>query len=193
MSRRQKQSFYYQQIAQAFLARRGAPYVLSSQDMVTISSWEKAQVPLRVVLEGIERAFERSRPRLPRGRKMSSLSFCQTEVMKAHAEFKDRRVGRGQKVSSRDEKRKRARREVQSFLDSLSPDVEFLGDAYREALSALSRKNVEEEALERWDERVESLILREAGAAEQNETAALHLIKEWREKYQIPYLSLFYY
>lgn len=193
MSRRQKQSFYYQQIAQAFLARRGAPYVLSSQDMVTISSWEKAQVPLRVVLEGIERSFERSRPRLPRGRKMSSLSFCQTEVMKAYAEFKDRRIGRGQKVSSRDEKRKRARREVQAFLDSLTPEVEFLGEAYREALSALSRKSVEEEALERWDERVESLVLRKAGAAEQNETAALRLIKEWREKYQIPYLSLFYY
>ncbi len=193
MSRRQTQTFYYQQIAQAFLSRRGAPYVLSSQDMVTISSWEEAQVPLGVVLEGIERAFERSRPRLPRGRRMFSLSFCQPEVMKAHSAFKDRRVGRGRTEISRDEKRKKAGRDVRAFLGALPPEVGFLGETYREALAALSRKNVEEEMLERWDEKVEALILRNAGTAEQNGAAALRIVKEWRGKYRIPYLSLFYY
>lgn len=192
MSRNQKQSFYYQQIAQAFLARRGAPYVLSSQDMVTISSWEEAEIPLRVVLEGIERAFEKSRLRLPRGRRMFSLSFCRREVMKANAEFKDRRVGRSRTESSRDDKRKRARRDVRAFLDSLPPEVEFLGTTYREAGAALARKNVDEEALERWDENVETLILQNAGA-EQRGTAGLRLVKEWRQRYRIPYLSLFYY
>jgi len=212
MSRREKQSFYYQQIARAFFARRGAPYVLSSRDMVTISSWEETGIPLRVVLEGIERAFERSRPRLARGRKMSSLSFCQTEVMKAYNGFRDRKVGRDRKERSREEKRKKISLEVKKFLESLPPEVEFLREAYREALAALSRKNVVEDALERLDEKVEQLILRRAEAddrgemekcrradfpgrpaAELDEIYRLQLVKRWREKYRIPYLSFFYY
>jgi hypothetical protein len=212
MSRREKQGFYYQQIAQAFFARRGAPYVLSSRDMVMISSWEETGVPLGVVLEGIERAFERSRPRLARGRKMSSLSFCETEVIKAYTEFRDRKVGREGKEPSREEKRKKVSLEVRRFLDSLTPEVAFLRDAYREGLAALSRKNVVEEALERLDEKVEKLIIRQAESGDRGEMGKsvrrdlpgrpaeevleiyrLRLIKQWREKYRIPYLSLFYY
>jgi len=212
MSRREKQGFYYQQIAQAFFARRGAPYVLSSRDMVMISSWEETGIPLGVVLEGIERAFERSRPRLARGRKMSSLSFCQTEVMKAYNEFRDRKVGRDGKEPSREEKNKKVSLEATRFLESLPPEVEFLRDAYREGLAALSRKNVVEDALERLDEKIEQLIIREADAGDRGEMgknvladfsgrreadiqeiSRLRIVKRWREKYRIPYLSLFYY
>jgi hypothetical protein len=212
MSRREKQGFYYQQIAQSFLARRGAPYVLSSRDMVMISSWEETGIPLGVVLEGIERTFERSRPRLARGRKMSSLSFCQTEVMRAHAEFRDRKVGRESKERSREDKRKKVKLEVRRFLESLPAELEFLREAYREAQAALSRKNVAEDSLERLDEKVEKLIIRQAEAggwsdmekgvpavfpgrpeADVQEISRLRLVKRWREKYRIPYLSLFYY
>ncbi len=212
MTSREKQSFYYQQIAQALFARRGAPFVLSSRDMVTISSWEEMEIPLGVVLEGIERAFERSRPRLPRERKASSLSFCQTEVMRAYSEFKDRKVGRAMKESPREEKRKKVQLDVQKFLESMPPDVEFLREAYREGLAALSRKNIVEDALEDLDERIAKLIFRQAGAedrseiekcvrtdfpgrpeAEVREICRLQLIKRWRLKFRIPYLSLFYY
>lgn len=167
---------------------------------------------MRVVLEGIERAFERPRPRPARGRKMSSLSFCQPEVMKAYNEFRDRKVGRDRKERSREEKRKKIQLELQKFLESLPPEVEFLREAYREALAALSRKNVVEDTLERWDEKIEKLILRQAEAddrgemekriradfpgrpaAELDEICRLRLIKRWREKYRIPYLGFFYY
>jgi hypothetical protein len=212
MSRTEKLSFYYQQIAQAFFARRGAPYVLSSRDIVTISSWEVMEIPLGAVLEGIERAFDQSRPRLARGRKMSSLSLCQREVMKAFARFRDRKVGRASRESSREEKRKKVRLEVRKFLESLPSELGFLREAYGEALTALSRKNGTEDELERLDEKIEKLIIREAEAEERDETekrvradfpgrrqadvqeiSRLRLIKRWRVKYRIPYLSLFYY
>ncbi len=212
MSRSEKRSFYYQQIAQAFFARRGAPYVLSSRDMVTISSWEEERIPLRVVLEGIERAFDKNRPRLIRGRKMFSLSYCQTEVIKAFAEFRDRKVGRDGKESPREEKRKKARLEIRGFLESLPPELEFLREAYREALVALSRSKVIEDSLERLDGKIEHLLLRRAEAddqgateksvradfpgrpeAEVREITRLQLVKRWRRKYRIPYLSFFYY
>jgi hypothetical protein len=212
MSRGEKQGFYYQQIAQAFFARRGAPYVLSSRDMVMIASWEETGIPLGVVLEGIERAFERSRPRLARGRKISSLSFCQTEIMKAYAGFRDRKVGRESKERSREEKRKKVKLEVRKFIQSLPAELEFLREAYREARAALSRENVVEDSLELLDEKVEKLIVRQAEAGdlgeiekgvradfpgrpaeEVREICRLLLVKRWREKYRIPYLSLFYY
>jgi hypothetical protein len=212
MSRREKQGFYYQQIAQAFFARRGAPYVLSSRDMVTISSWEETGIPLGIVLEGIERAFERSRLRLARGRKMSSLTFCESEVIKAYNEFRDRKVGRDAKEPSRQEKSKKVGLEVRRFLESLPAEAEFLRDAYREGLAVLSRKNVVEETLERLDEKVEKLIIRQAEAGDREgmiktvrtgfpggrekdiqDISRLRIVKRWREKYRIPYLSLFYY
>jgi hypothetical protein len=212
MPRGEKQKFYDQQIAQAFFARRGAPYVLSSRDMVMISSWEETGIPLGVVLEGIERAFERSRLRLARGRKMTSLSFCQMEVMKAYAEFRDRKVGRASRERSRGEKRKMVKLEVRRFLESLPAELEFLRDAYREARTALSRENVVEDSLERLDEKIEKLIIRQAEAGDRGEVeksvladfpgrpeadiqeiTRLRFVKRWREKYRIPYLSLFYY
>lgn len=212
MPRGDKQKSYYQQIARAFFARRGAPYVLSSRDMVTISSWEEMGIPLGVVLEGVERAFERSRSRLPRGRKMSSISFCDRDVLKAYAEFRDRRVGRESRTRSREEKRKKVDLEVLNFLQALPAELEFLRGTYREAQAALSRKNVVEDSLERLDEKVEMLILRQAEAGDRGEAgksdpadspgfpgsesqavSGLRLVKRWREKYRIPYLSLFYY
>ncbi|MBN2408491.1 MAG: hypothetical protein JXE07_02040 [Candidatus Aminicenantes bacterium] len=212
MSRREKQSRYYQEIARAFFVRRGAPYVLSSQDMVTISSWEEARIPLQVVLDGIERVFERAAPRRAQGRRLFSLSSCRTEVAKAHAEFRDRRVGRGRKDSSRDDKRKKVRSEVRRFLDSLPPEAEFLRETYHEALAAVSRKNVVDETLERLDEKIETLILRTAEAGDRgkmkmtsrpdvpgrpgapaDEIFRIRLLKRWREEFRIPYVSFFYY
>lgn len=212
MSRRENQGFYYRQIAHAFFALRGAPYVLSSRDVVMISSWEETGIPLGIVLEGIERAFERSRPRLARGRKMSSLSFCQTDVMRAFSEFRDRRVGREIKARSREDKRRRLKLEVRRFLEALPADLEFLREPYREAQAVLSAKSVVEDSLERLDDKVEKLIAREAEAADREkraksartdfpgrqdtdvrEIARLRLVKKWREEFRIPYLSLFYY
>jgi hypothetical protein len=85
MPRKDNRSFYFQEIARVFFGLRGAPFVLSSRDAVAISSWEEKGIPLRVVLEGMERAFERHKMRAG-GRKMSSLSFCEPEILKAGAE-----------------------------------------------------------------------------------------------------------
>jgi len=212
MPRREKRSFYFQEIASAFFGHRGAPFVLSSRDMVTISSWEETGIPLRVVLEGMERAFEKYRKRSAGRGKMSSLSFCEAEVVKAHAEHRDRGVGRTDKGESREGKRKRIRAEVERFLKSMPPETSFLSEVYREALAVLSRKEAPEEILERLDAKVEGLITRLADTAlraevekrvradfpgrpaeELRRISLLEQVKRWRERYRVPYLSYFYY
>jgi hypothetical protein len=211
MPRKKDKSFYFQEIARVFFGLRGAPFVLSSRDMVTISSWEERGVPLRVVIEGMERAFERYRKRAG-GRKMSSLSFCEAEILRADAEFRDRGVGREKKGKSREDQRKRILAEVKTFLESLPPETVFLGAVYGEALAVLGRRGAPEDTLERLDARVEELIAEKADAAflsevekrvgaefrgrppeELRRIAAVEMVKRWRERHRIPYLSYFYY
>jgi len=212
MGSQAQRSRYFQEIAQAFLDLRGAPFVLSSKEMVTISAWEETGIPLRVVLEGIHRAFENYKKRQAGGRKMSSLSYCNAEVLRAFAQFRDRSVGRRNKEVFREEKKKRVRLEVERFLQSLSPDVSYLKDIYSEAFKILSRRAAKEEDLEKMEEKTEELILRHAPETEKGEAEKrvkvdqkgrreseaqeiyrIQLIKLMREKYRIPHLTFFYY
>lgn len=212
MERQAQRSRYFQEIARAFFDLRGAPFVLSSKEMMTISGWEEMGIPLRVVLEGIHRGFESYRKRRAGGRKMPSLSYCDAEVLKAFAEFRERRIGRRHKEVFRKEKKKQAKLEVERFLQFHSPEVSHLEDIYREALKILSRGVVREEDLDRLENKAEELILRQAQETEKTEVKSrvkadfkgrrdseaqeiykTRLVKFLREKYRIPHLSFFYY
>lgn len=205
-------SFYFQEIARVFFGLRGAPFVLSSSDMVAISSWEEMGIPLLIVLEGMERAFERYRKKAAGGREMHSLSYCGPEILKAYAEFRDRGIGESEKGESREDKRRKIKAEVQRFLSSAPPGTDFLGGVCREALSVLSRRGAPEETLERLDAKVEELIAREADPAIRAEAQSrvetdfpgrppeelrrilnIELVKRYRRRYRVPYLSYFYY
>ena len=211
MPRKDNRSFYFQEIARAFFCLRGAPFVLSSRDAVAISSWEEKGIPLRVVLEGMERAFERHKMRAG-GRKMSSLSFCEPEILKAGVEFRDRGIGRTGPGESREDKRKRILAEVARFLGSLPQETGFLNELCREALTMLGRRGIPEDTLERLDARVDELIAGKADSAfltevekkvgsefrgrppeELRRIASIELVKRWRERYRVPYFSYFYY
>jgi hypothetical protein len=212
MSGQTRQGRYFQEISQSFLDLRGAPFVLSSRDIMTISTWEETGIPLRIVLEGIRRAFEKYRLRHAGSRKIFSLSFCQAEVERAFAEFRDRGVGRERPRVSRTEKAAKARAEVQRFLAAVPPEAGYLTDVFGQALAALSRRAPREVELEKLEESVDELIMRQASAEnrdaarkqveaefagrsnqEQERILGLQLVKRVREKLRIPHLSLFYY
>ncbi len=211
MSRETKRSQYFQAIARLFFDLRGAPFVLSSRDQVTIATWEEARIPLAVALEGIQRAVEKYRERNP-GRKMPALSFCHREVMKAFGEHRERKVGRAGKVVSREEKRKRARAEVEAFCRRLPPEWTSLQPVLDEALRLLSRRSVGEEELERLEEELEAILLAHAPEKERaeakqwvgakfssrpgpalEEAVSRRLIKSLRQKIRIPHFPLYYY
>ena len=179
---------YFQEISRAFLARRGAPFFLSPKDLDLIASWEKAGVPLAVVLEGIDRAFapllEGKRPR----GKVLTMAYCQNQVRKLYDLRRDRRVGKpGRIVPGRDEKRNRALSEVEEFLarGSVPSDLEAIARRAREVLSA---RAPDEEVLERLDEEADGALA--GGAAARDRTGR---IKTEREKIRLPYFALYYY
>lgn len=212
MVRQAQRSRYFQEIARAFLERRGAPFVLSSEDIVTIAAWEEQGIPLRSALEGIGRAFEKPRTKPAGRRKMMSLSYCQMEVIRAFNEHRDRRVGRQREEGLRGEKRKKVKAEVERFLRAVPAEFADLDGVFRAALKLLSQRKAREEDIERLEEKADELLLRQAAPADRADVESrvrvefagrpeselkrildVYLVRFMREKYRVPHLSFFYY
>jgi len=203
---------YYREIAAAFLKRRGAPFFLSAKDLDLVSKWEGSGFPLAIVLEGIESAFDASRPGAkPRG-KVLSLAYCEIPVARAWERHRDRKVGGTRKAPEKRDRRAAARREIDRFLAAVPPGLEALRETFLAAKAALDKGGPSDEELERLDEKVEDTLRAGASAedaaaareavraehgklarAEIEKAAAILLAKRRRAEFKVPYLSLFYY
>lgn len=199
---------YFRTISRAFFARRGAPFFLSARDLSLVGEWESRGIPLAVVLEGLERAFDGGGPgRRPEG-KVLSLAFCGPQVERAFARHRDRGTGTAARVAPRAEKRDRAAAEAARFLERIPAGLETLRPVFEAAAAALAAAAPDEEALERFDERVDETLAgrapeadraaaeREAAktrARDRTALAAVLLAKTMRTRHRVPYVSLYYY
>jgi len=207
-----QRSRYFQNIAADFFRLRGAPFVLSSGDMVTIAGWERAGIPLGVVEEGVRRAYEKARQARPSPKRLSSLSYCDREVKRAFQEHRERRVGGDRAPVARSRKAGKAQEAVRAFLAASAAETGYLHEVYGQALTLLARKTIREADLERLEAEAELLILEHAAGLERaeaeehvradfaghspeqyEEILTVELIRRVREKYGIPHLCLFYY
>ncbi len=203
---------YFQTIAREFFSRRGAPFFLSAKDVALVAGWEKMGIPLRVVLEGIERSFAPGGGRPTARGKVRSLGFCEPEVLRSFARHRERGVGRARKVNSRNEKAARLRADVQKFLLCLPAEVDCLRPLFEQAEEILSLPAVNEEELESLEAEVEERLFHLSAPAlrgrlereiraesrgmrdeEAEGFARAKLIRYHRDRYRIPHLSLFYY
>jgi len=207
-----KRCHYFQTIARHFFEHRGAPFFLSSKELDLLARWEKMGIPLRVVLEGMRRSMEASRFGSKKRKKIFSLSYCDSQVLKAFQQYKDRKVGKSERIKEREEKKKKVKAEVDRFLKTVPSRVIYLRDIYSQARMVLSRKDFLEEELERLEEEIEELLFlrasdqekervknelrREYGNTNEEDLASIwkiKLVKFLREEYKIPYISLFFY
>jgi len=203
---------YFQEIAHIFLQARGAPFFLSSKDLDLIANWEKIGIPLRVVLEGMERAFENYQARPVARRKIHSLAFCKLQVLKAFEQYRERKVGTPKRRYEGDNKQKKIKDEIKRFLRDIPQPLSYLNEIYAQALKILSRRKVKEEELERMEEEIEELLFENCPQKEKERVEReilekylykaeeefcsifrTKLVKFLREKYKIPYISYFYY
>jgi hypothetical protein len=83
---------YFTEIEDAFIRRRDKHLLLSPMDWALIESWKEMEVPLHVVLRGIEKSFD-SWESKPRKRTVKSLLYCQEEVEAQFAEWREAQVG----------------------------------------------------------------------------------------------------
>lgn len=207
-----KRSQYFQTIARHFFKQRGAPFFLSSRELDLIVQWEKMGIPLRVVLEGMRRSFESSRSKQGKKGRILSLAYSNTQVLKSFEQYRERKVGKRRVLLEREVKREKAKAEVEKFLRVIPPRVSYLREIYSLAQRLLSEKDFKEEELERMEEEIETLLFKNS-PNDEKEKAKCEVKREYesrnegefcsiwriklgkllREKYKIPYISLFYY
>ena len=205
-------SKYFQSIALHFFKHRGAPFFLSSKELDYIAGWEEIGIPLHVVLEGIETSFEIYRRKPGRKAKIQSLVFCDLQVLKAFEQDRERKVGHKKRIVERRAKRDRAKVEVEKFLGKIHPQISYLKEAYSLAQKVLSQRHFDEEELERIEDKIEELLWKNSMDEEKKRVKRgigkdyefkekeeferifkIKLVKVLRDKYKIPYISLFYY
>jgi hypothetical protein len=207
-----RRSKYFQSVAIHFFKHRGAPFFLSSKELDYVARWENMGIPLHVVLEGIERSFESYRRKPGRKSRIQSLAFCDLQVLKAFEQDRERKVGHKKRIVERHEKRDRARAEVERFLAKMPQQIGYLKEAYSLAQKVLSQSSFDEEELERIEGKIEELLWKNSVKEEKERVKSgvlkdyefkqeeeferifkIKLVKVLRDKYKIPYISLFYY
>ena len=203
--------YYYQEIARRFLRHQTSMFFLPPRDLALISDWEKLGIPLEPILEGIDRTFARQLKRKKK-RNIYSLSQCEREVLKAYASYQERLIGQASPPAEPDKKLNKARSEIKDFLERLPAELKPLENLYKEALEILSQNEPDASRLEELDEEIDRLVFElipeeekktglkeirrefpgkpEAALAEILQT---RLVKEKRQLYHLPYVSLFYY
>lgn len=141
---------YYTEIEEYFWQKRGAHLLVSTLDWAVIETWQKAGVPLEIVLKGIDRAFEHYDAKR-RGRPVKSLLYCVDAVAQVADEAKEAAAGRGPQGTAADRPAPFAPGEVAEFLrgnanelrvaarraESLAPPDAALARACDDAAEAL--------------------------------------------------------
>src|SRR6476660_5743813 len=83
---------YFTEIEDTFVRRRGKHLFLSPMDWALMETWKEQEIPLHIVLRGVERSFDSFEAK-PRKRTVKSLLYCQEEVEAQFAEWLEARVG----------------------------------------------------------------------------------------------------
>ena len=85
---------YFTEIEETFVRRRGKHLLLSPLDWDLMQTWKALNIPLHVVLRGVEKAFDSYESR-PRNRSVKTLYYCQEEVEAQFAEWLESQLGAG--------------------------------------------------------------------------------------------------
>ena len=91
---------YFTEIEETFVRRRGKNLLLSPLDWALIESWQEREVPLHIVLRGIERVFDTIDKQPNRKRSVKSLFYCKEEIEAQFAEWLESQVGKGSEQSA---------------------------------------------------------------------------------------------
>jgi hypothetical protein len=85
---------YFSEIEETFNRRRGKYLILSPLDWALIESWQQREVPLHIILRGIEKVFDGVDSQPKRRRSVKSLMYCREEIEAQYEEWLERQVGK---------------------------------------------------------------------------------------------------
>jgi len=180
---------YFTEIEAHFAFRRGTPFILSGKDWALMKSWHDAGIPLAIVLEAIDTAFD-ARERSGRKSPISSLSYCRHAVVDLWEERRQQLVGGHGSVPELDPTGhvRQLAATLEQIARTTSDDAaEALTEAYR-ALNELAEKGrsapaIEERLIEIENRMIESLL---DAVPDQRRLEMLSTIDAELERYDIP-------
>lgn len=85
---------YFSEIEELFIRRRGRNLLLSPLDWALIESWQEREVPLHIILRGIEKIFDQADKQPNKKRTVKSLLYCKEEIEAQFAEWLESQVGK---------------------------------------------------------------------------------------------------
>ncbi len=88
---------YFTEIEETFIRRRGKNLLLSPIDWALIETWQEREIPLHIVLRGIEKVFDIAEAN-PRKRSIKSIAYCREEIEAQYAEWSEKQVGKAEET-----------------------------------------------------------------------------------------------
>lgn len=85
---------YFSEIEELFIRRRGRNLLLSPLDWALIETWQEREVPLSIILRGIEKVFDTVDKQENNKRPIKSLLYCKGEIEAQYAEWLESQVGK---------------------------------------------------------------------------------------------------
>lgn len=144
---------YYSEIEEHFVRRRRKNLLISPLDWALIQTWKEMDIPLHIVLRGIDRAFDQFEAK-PKTRLVNSLFYCQQSVQESFEEYVQSRVGETpQEQSTRPLVE---RQESEELLERFSREV-FQAHTRAQELGMMELAGVFERALVRLNDLKASL------------------------------------
>ena len=95
---------YFSEIESAFIRRRERNLLLSPLDWALIETWQEREVPLHIVLRGIEKVFDSVDKQPMRKRTVKSLMYCREEIEAQYSEWLESQIGKNDGKISNSEK-----------------------------------------------------------------------------------------
>ena len=84
-------NIYWEEIERYFAKKRGNALILSPKDWPLVTSWQERGIPLEVIYQGIDKAFERSEEKQKTSQRQTirTLAYCQYDVEGLWSERKE--------------------------------------------------------------------------------------------------------
>lgn len=74
---------YFTEIEEYFWKKRGTALLVSTLDWALIDTWKRAEIPIEVVLKGIDQAFDKYEKQRRKSQRINSLAYCHQAVLAA--------------------------------------------------------------------------------------------------------------
>jgi hypothetical protein len=138
---------YYAAVERHFVSLRGSPLFVSPAEWQLIHRWREAQIPLRVVKQGLDQAFANRKSRRP----IRRLSYCRQAVEASYRRFREAIAGAGPGRPGRKDRTAEGRSNVHEYLDRLITKLVAAGNGMTDVRSPMR------EAIDRAVEQLSAL------------------------------------